>query len=177
MPTAAKERVIQDALERLESVKGIYLADFSGMTVQAISELRKKCREEKVRFRVIKNTLLKRALNERGITELDEFLVGPTGLATSVDDEVTPARIMAEFAKDNEERPRIKAAVIEGRVFDESQVKTLAELPSREVLLQQVLGTFIAPMTQFLGAIEATLRLPAVMADVLAREREKSGAA
>lgn len=177
MPTAEKERVIKAATERLGEVKGIYIADFTGMTVQAISELRKRCREEDVQFRVIKNTLLKRALNERGISELDDFLVGPTGLATSAVDEVTPARILADFAKENEQRPRIKAAVVEGRLFDETQVKTLAELPSREVLLQQVLGTLIAPMTQFLGAIEATLKLPAVMADVLAKEREKGGAA
>jgi large subunit ribosomal protein L10 len=173
MPTVQKEQIIQDATDRLEGVRGIYLADFSGMTVEAVSALRKKCREEKVFFRVIKNTLLKRALHARGITDLDPFLHGPTGVAMSTDDEVTPARVLAEFAKVNE-RPRIKAGVVEGRLFDDKQVATLAALPSREVLLQQVLGTFIAPMTQFLGAIEATLRLPAVMADVLARERQKS---
>ena len=90
---------------------------------------------------------------------------------------MAPARILAEFAKDNDKLPKIKAGVVDGRVFDEAQVKTLAELPSREVLLQQVLGTVIAPMTQFLGAINATLRLPAIMADVLVREREKGDAA
>lgn len=172
MPTAQKEQIIQDATERLENAKGIYLADFSGMTVEKVSELRRRCREEKVQFRVIKNTLLKRALNARGITDLDPFLQGPTGLALSTDDEVSPARILADFAKENE-RPRIKAGLVEGRLFDEQQVAQLAALPSREVLLQQVLGTLIAPMTQFLGAIEATLRLPATMADVLAKERQK----
>jgi large subunit ribosomal protein L10 len=177
MSTAAKEQVVETTTKHLGDVKGIYLADFTGMSVQAISELRKRCREERVQFLVIKNTLLKRALNARGISELDDFLAGPTGLATSCEDEVTPARVLAGFAKENDQRPRIKAAVLEGKLFDESQVQTLAALPSREVLLQQVLGTLIAPMTQFLGAMNATLRLPAVMADVLAREREKSGAA
>lgn len=174
MPTAQKEQIIHNATDRLEGAKGIYLADFSGMTVEKVSELRKKCREEKVYFRVIKNTLLKRALNARGITELDPYLKGPTGVALSAMDEVTPARILSDFAKENE-RPRIKAGVIEGRLFDEAQVKQLAALPSREVLLQQVLGTLIAPMTTFLAAIEATLRLPATMADVLAKERQKDG--
>ena len=77
------------------------------------------------------------------------------------------------FAKEHE-RPRIKAAVVDGRLFDDAAVKKLAALPSREVLLSQVLGTFIAPMTQFLAAIEATIALPAVMADVLERERQKA---
>jgi large subunit ribosomal protein L10 len=174
MPTAQKEQIIQVTTDRLEGVKGIYLADFSGMTVEKVSELRKKCRAEQVQFRVIKNTLLKRALNARSITELDPYLHGPTGIAMSAHDEVAPARILADFAKENE-RPRIKAAVIEGRLFDDRQVARLAALPSHEVLLQQVLGTFIAPMTQFLAAIEATLRLPATMADVLAKERQKGG--
>jgi large subunit ribosomal protein L10 len=172
MPTVQKEKVIQDAAERLEGVRGIYLADFSGMTVEAVSELRRRFRAEQVYFKVIKNTLLKRALHARGITDLDPYLEGPTGIATSVTDEVGPARILAGFAKEFE-RPRIKAAVVEGRLFDEKQVAQLAALPSREVLLQQVLGTFIAPMSQLLAAIDATLRLPAVMADVLAGEREK----
>lgn len=172
MPTEQKAQIIQDATDRLEGVKGIYLADFSGMTVESVSALRRKCRAEQVQFHVIKNTLLKRALHARGIKELDPYLAGPTGLAMSQVDEVTPARILADFARENE-RPRIKAAVVEGRLFTDKQVAQLAALPSREVLLQQVLGTFIAPMTQFLGAIEATLRLPATMADVLAKEREK----
>jgi large subunit ribosomal protein L10 len=172
MPTAQKEKVIQSTTERLDGVKGIYLADFSGMTVEKVSELRKKCREEQVQFHVIKNTLLKRALNANGITELDPYLNGPTGIAMSSVDMVAPARILADFAKVHE-RPRIKAGVVEGRLFDDKEVAQLAALPSREVLLQQVLGTMIAPMTQFLGAIEATLRLPAMMADVLAKERQK----
>ena len=173
MPTPQKEAIFQDASERLRDVRGIYLADFSGMTVQSISLLRKRCREQKVQFKVIKNTLLKRAFNARGISELDEFLVGPTGLVFSADSEMSPAKILADFAKEFE-RPRIKAAVVDGRLYDNKAVAALASLPSREVLLSQVLGTFIAPMTQFLAVIEATIALPAVMADVLERERQKA---
>jgi large subunit ribosomal protein L10 len=173
MPTAQKEQIIQDATERLQGVRGIYLADFSGMTVESISKLRRKCREEKIQFHVVKNTLLKRAFNDRGITELDRYLEGPTGLVFSPVSEMTPARILADFAKEHE-RPRIKAAVVDGRLFDDKAIAVLATLPSREVLLSQLLSTFIAPMTQFLGAIDATLRLPAVMADVLEREKQKA---
>src|SRR5438552_947852 len=173
MPTAEKVQILQDTRERIHEVRGIYLADFSGMSVEKLSLLRKRCREQQVQFRVIKNTLLKRAFNERGITELDAFLEGPTGLVYSAVNEMAPAKILADFAKEHE-RPRIKAAVVDGRLFDTRAIVTLASLPSREVLLGQVLGTLIAPMTTFLAVIEATLALPAVMADVLEREKSKA---
>lgn len=173
MSTPQKEQILQATREGIHEVRGIYLADFSGMSVEKLSLLRKRCREQGVQFRVIKNTLLKRAFNERGISELDPFLEGPTGLVFSQDNEMTPAKILADFAKEFE-RPRIKAAVVDGKLFDDKAIALLATLPSREVLLSQVLATVIAPMTTFLAAIEATLALPAVMADVLAREREKT---
>jgi large subunit ribosomal protein L10 len=173
MPTAEKEKILQDTGERIAGVKGIYLADLSGMTVEKVSLLRKKCRGEKIQVKVIKNTLLKRAFHARGITQLDAHLVGPTGLVFSPVDEMTPARILSEFAKEHE-KPRIKAAVLDGRLFDDKAIAQLAKLPSREVLLAQLLATFIAPMSQFLAAIDATLRLPAVMAMVLEQEKQKS---
>lgn len=173
MSTPQKEAVLKDTETRIADVKGFYLADFTGMTVERLSLLRKRCREQGVQFRVIKNTLLKRAFNARGISALDDYLAGPTGLVFSTTSETAPAKILSDFAREFE-RPRIKAAVVDGRLFDEKQVATLAALPSREVLLGMVLGTLIAPMTSFLSAIDATLRLPAIMADVLERERSKA---
>ena len=173
MATPQKIEILRDTGERIRDVRGIYLADFSGMSVEKLSLLRKRCRAQQVQFRVIKNTLLKRAFHARGITELDPYLEGPTGLVFSPVDEMTPAKILADFAKEHE-RPRVKAAVVDGTLFDEPAIARLATLPSREVLLSQLLSTFIAPMTQFLAAIDATLRLPAVMADVLEKERRKA---
>src|SRR5216117_2247487 len=172
MPTLEKEKILKETGERIAGVKGIYLADLSGMTVEKVSLLRKKCRGEKVQVKFVKNTLLRRAFHAHGITQLDEHLVGPTGLVFSPEDEMVPARILTDFAKEHE-KPRIKAAVLDGRLFDSRAIATLARLPSREILLSQILSTFIAPLTQFLGAIEATLRLPAIMADVLEREKSK----
>lgn len=173
MSTPEKIQILQETTEKLTGVKGVFLADLSGMTVEKVTMLRRKCREQKVQVKVVKNTLLKRAFNAHGITALDEFLVGPTGVVFSPVNEVAPAKILSDFAKEHE-KPRIKAAVVEGRLFDEKAIKVLATLPSREVLLSQVLSTFIAPMTQFLAAIDATLRLPATMADVLEREKSKA---
>src|SRR5689334_17964904 len=173
MATPEKIQILQDTTQRIEGAKGLYLADFSGMSVEKLSLLRKKGRARKVQFRVIKHTLLKRAFNAHGITALDAFLEGPTGLVFSPTSEVAPAKILADFAKEHE-KPAIKAAVVNGKLFDAKSIAVLATLPSYEVLLSQVLSTFIAPLTQFLAAIDATLRLPATMADVLEREKQKT---
>ena len=173
MPTPQKEQILQHTHDSIRDVRGLYLADFTGMTVESLSMLRRKCREQKVEFRVVKNTLLKRAFNAHGITALDDFLAGPTGLVFSASSEMAPAKILSDFAKAHE-KPRIKAAVVDGRLFTEKEIAQLAALPSREVLLSQLLGTLIAPMTTLLAAIDATLALPAVMADVLVREKEKA---
>ena len=173
MPTPQKEQILQDTSERIREVRGFYLADFSGMSVEKLSALRKKCREQQVQFRVIKNTLLKRAFNERGIKELDPHLVGPTGLVFSPVNEMAPAKILSDFAKEFE-KPRVKAAVVDGRLYDTKAIATLAKLPSREVLLSQLIGTFVAPMSSFLGAINALLATPANMADALAQEKAKA---
>lgn len=173
MPTPQKEQVIQAAQTRLDGVTGIYLADFSGMTVEKLSLLRKLCREQGIQFHVIKNTLLKRAFNSHGITALDAHLVGPTGLVFSPKSETSPAKVLSDFAKEHE-RPRIKAAIVDGKLFDDKAIRILASLPSREVLLSQVLATLIAPMSQFLAAVNAALATPANMADALHRERSKT---
>jgi len=176
MPTKEKEQIVEAATQRLRGVRGVFLADLSGMTVESVSRLRRKCREQKIQVRVIKNTLLKRALNASGITALDDHLVGPTSVVFSPDSEMAPAKVLVDFAKETE-KPRVKAAVVDGRLFDGKAIAVLATLPTREVLLGQVLATFIAPMTTFLAAIDATLRLPAIMADVLERKKSKSDTA
>ena len=173
MSTPQKEAILKDTQTRIADVRGIYLADFSGMTVQSLSLLRKRCREQGVQFRVIKNTLLKRAFNARGIKELDDHLAGPTGLVFSPVNEMAPAKILADFAKEFE-KPRVKAAVVDGRLYDTKAIAALAKLPSREVLLSQLIGTFVAPMSSFLGAINALLATPANMADALAQEKAKA---
>ncbi len=173
MPTPQKEQILKDTQERIADVRGLYLADFSGLTVESMTKLRRNCRAEGVQFRVIKNTLLRRAFNDRGITQLDAYLVGNTGLVFSTRSETAPAKILADFAKDNE-KLKVKAAVLDGQLYDAKAIARLAALPSRDVLLSQVLSTFIAPMTQFLAAVNAALATPANMADALHRERSQA---
>jgi large subunit ribosomal protein L10 len=171
MPTAEKEALVQEMTERLKGVKGMYVADFTGMTVEKVSALRARCRAAGVQYRVIKNTLLKRAVNAHGLTQLDAFLEGPTALAFSTESEVEPARVLVEFAKEHE-KPLIRAGMIGDVLYSADEVKKLALLPPRDVLLAQVLGTIIAPMTNFLGAVDALLSSPAQLARAL---EEKKG--
>lgn len=173
MPTPQKEQILKETATRIADVRGLYLADFSGMSVEKMTLLRSKCRAEGVQFKVVKNTLLRRAFHDRGIVQLDDYLVGNTGLVFSPTSETAPAKILADFAKEHE-LPKIKGAVVDGRVFDTKAVQTLATLPSREVLLAQLLGTFVAPMTTFLAAVNAAIAIPANMADALHREKSKA---
>jgi large subunit ribosomal protein L10 len=166
MPTAEKEAEIQDMAGRLEKAKGMYLADFSGMTVESVSALRAKCRAAGVEYKVIKNTLLKRAANQVGVTQLDDFLEGPTAIAFSTESEVEPARVLVEFAKEGE-KPVVKAGLIGDRLYDTAAIKQLASLPPRDVLLAQVLGTITAPLSSFLGAVNALVASPAQLAAAL----------
>lgn len=171
MPTAEKEALVQDVSARIKGAKGMYLADFTGMTVEKVSALRAKCRAAGVEYKVIKNTLLTRAMHEHGVTQLDEFLEGPTALAFSLESEVEPARVLIEFAKVHE-KPLVKAGLIGDKLYNADEVKQLASLPPRDVLLAQVLGTICAPMSGFLGAVNALLASPAQLAGAL---EEKKG--
>ena len=172
MPTAEKEQLVEDMTGRLEGVKSMYLADFSGMTVEKVTALRAKCRASGVHYKVIKNTLLKRAAHAVGVTQLDEYLAGPTVLAYSLDSEVEPARVLTEFAKENE-KPLLKAGLIGDRLYGPEEVKQLASLPPRDVLLAQVMGTIVAPLSQFAGAVEALLASPARLAGALEEKQGK----
>jgi large subunit ribosomal protein L10 len=166
MPTAEKEAEIKDIAERLSKAKSMYLADFTGMTVESVSALRAKCRASGVHYKVIKNTLLKRAANQVGVTQLDDFLEGPTAIAFSTESEVEPARVLVEFAKEGD-KPVVKAGVIGDRLYDAAAIKILASLPPRDVLLAQVLGTITAPLSSFLGAVNALVASPAQLAAAL----------
>jgi len=171
MATAEKEALVQEMADRLKGVKGMYIADFTGMTVAKTVDLRAKCRASGVEYRVIKNTLLKRAVHAHGVTQLDEFLEGPTALAYSLESEVEPARVLIEFAKLNE-KPFVRAGLIGDKLYSSDEVKQLALLPPRDVLLAQVLGTITAPLSNFLGAVDALLSSPAQLARAL---EEKKG--
>jgi len=147
-----KQLVVQEFVEKLRTNKGAVLTDYRGISVAKDTDLRAKLRKAGVEYHVVKNTLLQRAAAEAGIEGLDQYLVGPTAIAMSVDP-VAPAKTLSEWIKTNK-MLEIKGGIYEGKVFDQASVTAIAALPSREVMLSMVLGTILAPLSAFAGVVD-----------------------
>lgn len=148
-----KQQLVSEVSQKLRDSATTVVADYRGLTVAQVTELRKQLREAGVEFQVLKNTLVRRATAEAQLTELDEVLSGPTAVAFSTD-VVAPAKILSDFAKKND-KLSIKGGVVEGRVVDVDQIKALADLPSREGLLSMLLSVLQAPVRNFALAVKA----------------------
>ncbi|RJE48114.1 MULTISPECIES: 50S ribosomal protein L10 [unclassified Dehalobacter] len=151
-----KQKVVEDIKQKFEGASGVILADYRGLTVSQVTNLRVELRQAGIEYRVLKNTMVRRAADEIGITGLDEFLEGPTALAFSTDP-VAPAKILSEFSKKNKSLT-IKAGVLDGKVIDADKVKDLANLPSREVLLSQVLAGMQGPLQGMVNVLQGPIR-------------------
>lgn len=149
-----KQLIIDDIAGRLKASKSTVLVDYRGLDVSQITDLRKNLREAGVDFKVYKNTLARRAIQAAELTELDEYLVGPTAIAFSAEDIIAPAKVLSAFAKANEDL-EIKAGVIEGNLVSLDQIKEMASLPSREGLLSMLLSVLQAPARNFALVVKA----------------------
>lgn len=158
MPSAKvleqKQQFVADLTEKIKSSCVGVIVDYKGISVADDTTLRKELREADVHYMVVKNTLLKRAAAEAGITGLDEALNGTTALALSENDYTAAARILAKYAAGHENF-NIKIGFMDGEVVDTATVDMLAKLPSREVLLATVLNAFNAPIAAFARAVQA----------------------
>ncbi|AIQ14687.1 MULTISPECIES: 50S ribosomal protein L10 [Paenibacillus] len=150
----AKQEAVDVVTGKLQNSITTVVADYRGLNVSQVTELRKQLREAGVEFQVLKNTLLRRATAAAELTELDEVLTGPTAIAFSANDAVAPAKILNDFAKKNDAL-KLKGGVVEGKVIGADQIKALAELPSREGLLSMLLSVLQAPMRNFALAVKA----------------------
>ncbi len=135
----------------------LYLADYRGLTVEEVDVLRIKCREAGVTYRVVKNTLAKRALEGTDKAAVIGSFAGPTAVAWTDDDAAVPAKVLADFAKDNDAL-QLKEAVVDGAALSAEQVAVLAKLPSRDELRSQLLSVLVAPMQQIVSVISAPAR-------------------
>jgi large subunit ribosomal protein L10 len=151
---AEKEQAVAEVTEKLKASSCTIVADYRGLNVAQVTQLRKSLREAGIEFTVLKNTIARRATANAELTDLDEFLTGPTAIAFCKDDVVSPAKILTEFAKKND-KLSVKAGVVEGRVVGYDQIKALADLPSREGLLSMLLSVFQAPVRNFALAVKA----------------------
>ena len=167
-----KERVTQELFEQLKESGTIYLTDFTGLDVQAMTEFRSRLRMEGLGYRVVKNTLMKRALKDLDLPDLSEHLDGPTGLVLSESDPVVPAKVVKEFAKEHDDRPVIKIGVIDREEVSPDHVNQLADLPPYEVLLGSIAGSLTAGVSGVVGVLNAIMRDIADMIDQVAHKAE-----
>lgn len=149
-----KAQQVAEVVEKLRTSSCTVVTDYRGLNVAQVTQLRKSLRESGVEFRVIKNSLLRRAIAQAELTDLAENFSGPTAVAFSKGDVVAPAKILTDFAKKNENL-KVKAGVVEGKVVGNDQITALAELPSREGLLSMLLSVLQAPVRNFALAVKA----------------------
>ena len=173
MNKESKQQKVAEMHEKLQRAQAVFLADFRGLNVQKVTALRDELRKARVEYRVIKNTLLELAARDTANEAIASGLTGPTAVAITYDDPVAAAKILSGYANKEKERFKLKGGTLSGKAIDVSGIQTLAELPSREVLLAKLLGTINAPMTNFVGVLAA---VPGSFVRVLNAVKEKKAA-
>jgi large subunit ribosomal protein L10 len=156
MSKAERQATVDALIEQIKGSPNVFVTDFTGLNVLRMTELRRRLRTAGVDYVVVKNTLAQRAFAATGVSVLDEHLAGPTGLVLSGSDALVGAKVLTDFAREFE-KPAIKVGLVDGKPVTPEQVKKLASLPSREVLLSQLAGYIQAPMAQFAGAMNGLL--------------------
>ena len=167
-----KQAVVTGLAEKLSGAGTFYLTDFTGLNVKRMTKLRARLREAGFEYLVVKNTLAERALADMDLPDIAEFFRGPTGVVIAHDDPVAPAKVIADFAKENDNRPVVKAGIVERRAVTAAEVERLAKLPPREQLLAELAGAFEAPIAQLAFALEAKLQEFAGLLEALRTERD-----
>ena len=147
-----KKLIAENLKERFSKSKVVIVTDYKGLDVMAINALRRKLREAEIDYQVAKNTLLIRAAEDTDVAVIKDYFVGPSAIAISYDDPVAPAKVLTEFAKENQ-KLEIKAGVMGDTLLDLNAIKSLASLPSRDVLLGQVLSAMNGVPTAFVRVL------------------------
>ena len=168
-----KKKITEELHERFTRSAVVILTDYKGLDVAAMNDLRRRLREAGVEFQVVKNTLLTRACEQTDVALIKDHFKGPSAVALSYEDPVAPAKVLTQFAQDHEQL-EIKVGVMQGKVLDVQEVLALAKLPSKEVLLGQLLGLFNAVPTSFVRVLAA---VPQNLLNVLVAVRDQKEAA
>ena len=149
-----KQPIVDEIANSIKDAQAVVLVNYSGLTVEQDTILRKELREAGVQYKVYKNTLVTLAAKELGFDGIVEYLEGPVSIAFGYEDATAPARILNDFAKENK-KLELKAAIVEGTVYNKEQTEQLAAIPSREVLLAKLLGSIKSPLSNFAYLLSA----------------------
>ena len=156
MPSVKNINSVKELSVKLDKAKAIYFTDYLGLDVVSVTKLRKNFVEKDVEFTVAKNTLIKLAAKEVGISGVDKFLEGPTAIAFSYEDPTDPARVIKEFLKDFD-KPSVKGMIFDGEIFASDEFDKIANLPSREQLLSQLVGMLNSPMSKLSSTLSGSV--------------------
>lgn len=171
---AFKQEVVNEIKEAIQNSKSVTIVEYRGLNVDQVTDLRNKYRASGSSYKVYKNTMVSIALKELGYEGFEEILAGPNGFVFSNEDMVQGPKVTEEFAKKND-KLKIKAGLLDGKVLSEEEVKALAKLPTREVLVAMALGGLNAPITGFANALQGIIRSVVYVLDA-AREKKEQNA-
>ena len=170
-----KSAAVGELQEKLVGAKAFYLTDFSGMNVKQITAFRTRLRAQGVEYVVVKNTLAQRALADLELPDIGASFAGPTGVVIGRNDAVAAAKVITDFAREFDNKPKVKLGIVERKEVGPDQIKQLAELPPREVLLAQLAGGLQAPMSRLAGGMQSLVAGLARAVDALRQQREAAG--
>lgn len=169
-----KETFVTQLRERIDRAPVMYLTDFTGLDVKAMSQLRRSLKNSGAEYVVVKNRLAMRALEAtEAFPDISESLQGPTGLVFGYEDVVSAAKVLSDFAKEHDEKPTFKLGVMDREVLQPEQINKLATLPTREQLLAELAGAMEAPMAALAAALGAKVQEMAGLLDALKAEKEQ----
>ena len=171
MNKTEKQELVTELTDKIKGAKALYYTDFTGLNVKRMTELRRRLRRAGVEYLVIKNTLALRAVNESGL--VGTRLKGPTGVVVSRDP-VVAAKLLTDFARENDSRPSVKGGMLDGVSINEAQVKKLASMPSREQMLAELGAGLQSPVAAFVGALSGLFYMFAGALDALKTQRESA---
>lgn len=171
MNRTEKDQIVDELSARLRVAKAVYTTDFTGLNVKHMTDLRRRFRRAGVEYVVIKNTLALRAITGAGLGT--ERLSGPTGVVIGTDP-VTAAKVLNDFARENEQRPSVKGGMLDGRPIRPDQVARLATLPPRDQMLAELGGGLQAPLAGFAGALNGLLYMFVGALDALHAQRQSA---
>jgi large subunit ribosomal protein L10 len=167
-----KQAVVDELAEKLGEAKAFYLTDFTGLSVKKMTTLRARMRAEGVEYLVVKNTLALRALDGLDMPDVGEFFKGPTGLVIGREDAVVAAKVLSDFAKENDDRPAVKVGVVERQQVGPDVIGRLAKLPPREELLAELAGAMQAPLSEFVFLMQGRLNELVGLLEALRAQRD-----
>ena len=156
MPSVKNINSVKELSVKIDKAKAIYFTDYLGLDVVSVTKLRKNFVEIDVEFTVAKNTLIKLAAKDVGISGVDEFLEGPTAIAFGYEDPTDPARVIKEFLKDFD-KPSVKGMIFDGEIFTSDQFDKIANLPSKEQLLSKLVGMLNSPMSKLSSTLNGSV--------------------